>query len=341
MGWGHEGRITVADEESSDVPFPPKYAYLILQSGDYKAAFCDPRKFGKTELRTDSEPLSALAPDAWHGEAQPIIESITSKSLGIKALLLDQKRACAGVGKWVADEVLYQCHMHPDQSYLTTEEATNLVQTLQSILGTAVDCLAKHVPYPSDWLFPYRWTKKKAGKDGLGRSITFVQSGGRTTAIIASEQKLYKRKQPTKSSNAPEQKVKQTSRKRVKEETEVVAVTVKSNDNDVAKYVSEESEISFTSTSNRRSKRSRVKEEKVEPTPEPRVPHTTTKRNRSKVTKPFNTGDESAKTNRSKVKKPSDKIDETTKRNRSKATKLPSTGEEISSRRRSPRFVSP
>ena len=193
MGWGHEGKVTTPQEEEKE-DFPPKYAYLMLQTGDYQAAFCDSRKFGKTELRTDLGPLEALAPDAWLGDAATIAASVTQQSTGIKALLLDQKRACSGVGNWVADEVLYQCHMHPDQAFLATDEATRLVQTTQSILATAVDCLAQHVPYPSDWLFGYRWTKKKAGKDAQGRSITFVQSGGRTTAMIASQQKLYKRK---------------------------------------------------------------------------------------------------------------------------------------------------
>eukprot|EP00977_Amphora_coffeiformis_P006529 scaffold1402_cov155-Amphora_coffeaeformis.AAC.2 len=198
MGWGHEGRIEQEDEEEA---FPPKYTYLILQTGDYKTAFCDPRKFGKSELRSELSPFEMLAPDAWQGEAGPIIDHLVQKSLGIKALLLDQKRACCGVGNWVADEVLYQCQMHPDQSFLTMEEATRLVSSLQSVLATAVDCLAKHIAYPADWLFPYRWTKKKAGKDGKGRSITFLQSGGRTSAIIASEQKLYKRKRPLLAEN--------------------------------------------------------------------------------------------------------------------------------------------
>lgn len=195
IGWGHEASIEESSKDGEACAlFPPKYAYLILQTSKYKAAFCDPRKFGKAELRTDRTPLNELAADAWQGPAPIIAEKLTNQSTGIKALLLDQKRACAGVGNWVADEVLYQCRVHPDQSYLTAYEAAALVQVLQSILRTAVDCLAQHVPYPSDWLFPYRWTKKKAGKDSQGRSIVFVTSGGRTTALIASQQKLYKRK---------------------------------------------------------------------------------------------------------------------------------------------------
>jgi len=220
MGWGHEGRIgrDNNDDDDDDVGevFPPKYAYLMLQTGSYKTAFCDPRKFGKCELRSDMNPFDALAPDAWQGEAGPIVERMVQKSLGIKALLLDQKRACCGVGNWVADEVLYQSRMHPDQAFLTKEEATRLVSLLQSVLTTAVNCLAKHIPYPADWLFPYRWTKKKAGKDGQGRSISFVQSGGRTSAIIASEKRLYKRKRSMESDDGikPRQSIENKKLKR-------------------------------------------------------------------------------------------------------------------------------
>lgn len=208
LGWGHKGRVvdkkqeeTAKNAQAADESFPPKYAYLILQTGDYRAAFCDPRKFGRCELRSNLAALDALAPDAWLGPAAAIVASLTEKSLGIKALLLDQKRACAGVGNWVADEVLYQCNMHPDQAFLTREEASGLVDSLQSILATSVKCLEDHRAYPDTWLFPYRWTKKKAGKDGNGASITFLKSGGRTSAIIASKQKLYKRKKPSKNHN--------------------------------------------------------------------------------------------------------------------------------------------
>jgi formamidopyrimidine-DNA glycosylase len=213
MGWGHEGRIDKQEET-----FPTKYAYLLLETDDYRACFSDPRKFGKTELRTDLTPLEELAPDALEGHPEPIIDNIVQKSLGIKTLLLDQKKACAGVGNWVADEVLYQCGLHPDQSFLSLTEASTLVNAMQSILREAVKCLSDHVPYPADWLFPYRWTKKKAGKDGQGRSITFLKSGGRTSAIIAAKQRLYKRKRSAPSDedegNVPEKVVKRRQRRR-------------------------------------------------------------------------------------------------------------------------------
>lgn len=92
----------------------------------------------------------------------------------------------------VADEVLYQTLIHPEQSYVTVEEARTILEKLQEILRTAVSCLNADLAYPETWLFGHRWTKKASSKDFHKQRIQFVTVGGRTSAIIAS-QKLYKR----------------------------------------------------------------------------------------------------------------------------------------------------
>merc|ERR1712032_1316692 len=136
-----------------------------------------------------------LAPDglletSTSSQCEEIASGIANHRLGIKALLLDQKRFVSGVGNWVADEVLYQCEIHPDQRNLMEEQALNVVTTLHTILKTAVDCLQQDIPYPDTWLFGYRWTRKQAGKDHKGRNLTFLKSGGRTSAIVSSRQVL-------------------------------------------------------------------------------------------------------------------------------------------------------
>jgi formamidopyrimidine-DNA glycosylase len=183
-------KTTVADES-----FPPMYTYLIFTSNNHTAYFCDPRKFGSCYLADDLSDLDILAPDALTCKDLAIIENqilprFANQRLGIKAVLLDQKRAVSGVGNWIADEVLYQCQMHPDQCQLSQPEAAVLWQTLQSVVAAAVEALRNESHYPDTWLFSYRWTKKKTTKDALGRTITFLTSGGRTSAIVASLQKL-------------------------------------------------------------------------------------------------------------------------------------------------------
>jgi formamidopyrimidine-DNA glycosylase len=194
--------------DSGDEALPPKYTYLVFSVGItsspssklYTAYFCDPRKFGSCYLSDSLSDLEELAPDALTCDNSTTIEerilpALSNQRLGIKAILLDQKRAVSGVGNWVADEVLYQCEFHPDQTHLTRDEAVILWHTLQSILTVAVHALTiDNTHYPENWLFGYRWTKKKVTRDALGRSVTFLKSGGRTSAIVPSIQKLYSRK---------------------------------------------------------------------------------------------------------------------------------------------------
>lgn len=53
--------------------------------------------------------------------------------------------------------------------------------------------------FPPGWLFHYRWVKQAKGcKDAEGRTITFVQSGGRTSAVVAAIQKKQGRSRQAK-----------------------------------------------------------------------------------------------------------------------------------------------
>jgi len=194
--WGHK----YVSKDSDNETWPPRFTYLIMTSGKEKVAFADPRKFGACYFLDHSSSSSVfddLAPDALletktTKQCKIIASDIANQRLGIKAIILDQKRVVSGVGNWVADEVLYQCELHPDQSYLTEDQALQVITKLHSILSIAVDCLNRDIPYPDNWVFGYRWTMKKAGKDHMGRSLSFLTSGGRTSAIVASIQKLRK-----------------------------------------------------------------------------------------------------------------------------------------------------
>lgn len=189
QNWGH----IKPDDEGSDVEddeLPPKFTYLIFSAGSYKAYFCDPRKFGVCFLAGDKCTLDALAPDALGDNVAGIAAHLTEKRLCVKALLLDQKRAVSGAGNWIADECLYQCGIHPEQCFLTAAEAEAVAVKLKEVVTVAVDCLRRDTHYPEEWIFHYRWTKKKASKDASGRNIKFVTAAGRTSAVVSSVQKL-------------------------------------------------------------------------------------------------------------------------------------------------------
>ncbi|CAJ1930505.1 unnamed protein product [Cylindrotheca closterium] len=192
-----QGNIPKLKELSAKAEYPPPSTYLSFSAGDYEVSFSDPRKFGHVLLKESMEEFEELAPDALNeavGKRTWILAKLSDQSIGIKALILDQKRCVSGVGNWVADEVLYQIQMHPDQAYLTTDEAANLLDTLLNILQFAVKALKENKEFPYEWLFHYRWNKKKPTKDQKGRSVTYLTSGGRTSAIVASIQKKISRK---------------------------------------------------------------------------------------------------------------------------------------------------
>lgn len=192
---GMTGRIstplyTPALESLNDTDYPAPHTFLTFKTGSAEASFSDPRKFGSITLSTTLGDFDKLAPDA---QTLSNPKGFVNQSTGIKAILLNQKRVVSGVGNWIADEVLYQSQLHPEQTHLTLDEANVLQEKLQSVLSTALTCLENREEYPKDWLFHCRWAKRSANSgnkvsDSKGRNIVYLKAGGRTSAIVPSIQ---------------------------------------------------------------------------------------------------------------------------------------------------------
>lgn len=170
---------------------PPRFCRLFLQlSGGIEVAITDPRRFGRIRLSPDP----VLAPEIARLGFDPLLDFPSTKVLAaklvrrrvaIKAVLLDQS-VFAGVGNWIADEILYQASLDPRRSAaeLTFDEVTTLRRKLMSIIRTSVKLDADYSHYPKNWLFHYRWGKAKNARDYLGRRIRHSTVGGRTTAWV-------------------------------------------------------------------------------------------------------------------------------------------------------------
>ncbi|TYK29600.1 formamidopyrimidine-DNA glycosylase isoform X1 [Cucumis melo var. makuwa] len=181
---------------NDDDEWPSKYSKFFVELDDgVDLSFTDKRRFAKVSLLEDPAsvpPISKLGPDAL---LEPMaldefIESLEKKKLAIKTLLLDQSYI-SGIGNWVADEVLYQARIHPNQSAatLSKESCAALHKSIQEVIEKALEVGADSSRFPNNWIFHSR--EKKPGKAFVdGKEIHFITTGGRTSAFVPELQKL-------------------------------------------------------------------------------------------------------------------------------------------------------
>ncbi|KAI9513137.1 Formamidopyrimidine-DNA glycosylase N-terminal domain-containing protein [Russula earlei] len=232
--------------------WPPRFMKFILHlgpaSGDgeevAEVAFLDARRLGR--IRLCQSPLAE--PPICKMGFDPILSmpdladfsrGVLKRTCPIKALLLDQSFS-AGVGNWVADEVLYHARIHPEQRCNSLSEGQVLALHLQirHVCTFAVEVNADSSKFPDDWLFKHRWGKGKRAKegddptlnlpDGRPATIKWVTVGGRTSAYVAelqhhgrerTTQKPRKSADAGESPSSPASEALPTTRKRIKKET--------------------------------------------------------------------------------------------------------------------------
>ncbi|HRB11528.1 MAG TPA: DNA-formamidopyrimidine glycosylase family protein [Vicinamibacteria bacterium] len=174
----------------------PRFLKLELTLDDHRRfAFTDARRFGRLRLAHDPRnepPLSELGHDPFFGlpEVGDLVLQIGRRQAPIKAVLLDQA-TFAGVGNWIADEVLYQAGIRPQRpaSDLSKAEISRLRGTLLRVIRRAVAVNADSDRFPAGWLFHRRWGRVKNSKMPDGAAIVHDTVGGRTTAWVPSRQR--------------------------------------------------------------------------------------------------------------------------------------------------------
>ena len=174
----------------------PRFARLTLTSDrGQRVVYTDSRRFGRIRLQHDppsETPLRRLGPDPL-ADCPPVArlrEQLRRRSAPVKAVLLDQA-LFAGVGNWVADEVLFQAGIDPRRpaSSLEPRELSALRKALIHVLRTAVKLDADSLRFPSTWLFHHRWGRRKDASTDRGDAITHTTIGGRTTAWVPGRQR--------------------------------------------------------------------------------------------------------------------------------------------------------
>lgn len=182
-------------ERDKDFKLRLMFSRLLLDfEGGIEMAFLDPRRFGRLWLTDDpwQHPrIMKLGYDPLidFPTAQVLSAKLLKRKKAIKAVLLDQS-LFAGIGNWLADEILYQARLSPHllASKLSPKQCREIHKHTLAVVRKAVDVSADYERFPRSWIFHSRWGKAKNAKTSRGR-IVFEEVGGRTTAWVPGWQK--------------------------------------------------------------------------------------------------------------------------------------------------------
>lgn len=169
-------------------------AEFLMEDG-LRAAVRNVRRLGRIRLAEDplaEDPVARLGRDPWTDMPSPTEFSalLRDRRTPVKALLLNQG-VLAGIGNWVADEVLYHARIAPGRpcGSLSDGECRELHRCIRRVIRTAVEADADSSRFPPTWLFHHRWGKKPGARTRRGEIIAFDTVGGRTTAWVPDRQR--------------------------------------------------------------------------------------------------------------------------------------------------------
>lgn len=187
-----------------ETTWPPKFVKFIVKFGDeVEMAFCDARRFAKIDLLTmesEETSISCLVAQKFKLGFDPLIampslkefnqllELEMKRKINMKALLM-QQTFVAGIGNWMADDILMLAGILPKRlvSSLTEKETIALHKSIEELTAIAVGANADKSKFPKEWLFHIRWQHGNETLTGL--KVSSDKIGGRSTFWIPKLQK--------------------------------------------------------------------------------------------------------------------------------------------------------
>ena len=191
---GHQriwGGAKLWSERDRDFRDRLAFCRLLLEADKgFEFALLDPRRFGRIWLTDDvwEHPrIKQLGFDPLldFPSAKALGERLAKRKKSIKSVLLDQS-LFAGVGNWLADEILFQARLSPHHlaSKLDAKQVKALHTGVLKVVNKAVEVDADYERFPPGWLFHERWGKSKTAVTNKGLKIIHEEIGGRTTAWV-------------------------------------------------------------------------------------------------------------------------------------------------------------
>jgi len=180
MHFGMTGRPNYYKDEDDR----PKFGHIVLTfENGFHFAFENKRKFGWFDLIDSIEKYKTehdLSDDARDLKLEDFKASLSTRKTHIKKILLDQSVA-AGVGNWMADEILYQAKTHPKKKVedMTDEDMETVFDAMKKVIETAIEHDAHYSDFPKEFLMHFR--KEGATCHHTGAEIQKIKLGGRAT----------------------------------------------------------------------------------------------------------------------------------------------------------------
>lgn len=191
MHFGMTGRPNYYREKDDR----PKFGHIVLtfENGFHLAFECK-RKFGWWDLIDSIEVYKKdknLSDDARDLSLEDFTTSLNNRKTFIKAVLMDQSVA-AGIGNWMADEILYQSRIHPEVKVhdLSEKNIETIFNAMKKVIEVAIENDAHYEDFPKDFLIHFR--KEGAKCFHTGAEIQKIKVGGRSTYFSPEWQKMIK-----------------------------------------------------------------------------------------------------------------------------------------------------
>lgn len=181
--------------KQKDTVWPPRFAKIWMHFDDgNELVMTNARRLGRIRFADDPPQSASIAKLGFDPlvEMPPLAafrQQLARRKSVLKGLLLNQSFA-AGVGNWIADEVLYQAGIDPRRraDELDADEQKRLHRKLKSVIQKAVAVDARKDRFPKTWLFHRRWGKAEDARTHDGERVEFLEIAGRTTAWVPTRQ---------------------------------------------------------------------------------------------------------------------------------------------------------
>jgi len=171
----------------------PQYGHIQLSfDSDFHFAFENKRKFGWWDLTDSIEGFKTdhnLSDDARDLSLEDFKNSLNHRSADIKKIIMDQSVA-AGIGNWMADEILYQAKIHPKKRVddMSDKDIEIIFKSMKKVIEVAIKHDAHYRDFPKDFLIHFR--KEDEICFHTKCKIEKIKVGGRTTYFSPKWQSL-------------------------------------------------------------------------------------------------------------------------------------------------------